>query len=75
MIPAQLRGATGEISIPDTARDGDYDLICIGSPTWWMKTSVPIRSYLKSDGPDPRRHTVCRVRGVPPILGDQPAGS
>jgi hypothetical protein len=49
MIPAQLRGATGEISIPDTARDGDYDLICIGSPTWWMKTSVPIRSYLKSD--------------------------
>jgi menaquinone-dependent protoporphyrinogen IX oxidase len=49
MIPAQLRGATGEIRIPDAARAGDYDLICIGSPTWWMKTSVPIRSYLKSD--------------------------
>ena len=49
MIPAQLRGATGEIRIPDNARDGDYDLVCIGSPTWWMKTSVPIRSYLKSD--------------------------
>jgi menaquinone-dependent protoporphyrinogen IX oxidase len=49
MIPAQLRGATGEISIPNAARTGDYDLICIGSPTWWMKTSVPIRSYLKSD--------------------------
>ena len=49
MIPAQLRGATGEIRIPDAAREGDYDLVCIGSPTWWMKTSVPIRSYLKSD--------------------------
>jgi len=49
MIPAQLRGATGEIGIPDRAREGDYDLVCIGSPTWWMKTSVPIRSYLKSD--------------------------
>jgi len=49
MIPAQLRGATGEIRIPDAAREGDYDLVCIGSPTWWLKTSVPIRSYLKSD--------------------------
>jgi menaquinone-dependent protoporphyrinogen IX oxidase len=49
MIPAQLRGATGEIEVPSIAREGDYDLVCIGSPTWWMKTSVPIRSYLKSD--------------------------
>jgi menaquinone-dependent protoporphyrinogen IX oxidase len=49
MIPAQLRGATGEIRIPDNARHGDYDLVCIGSPTWWLKTSVPIRSYLRSD--------------------------
>ncbi|MGO9495510.1 MAG: flavodoxin family protein [Solirubrobacteraceae bacterium] len=49
MIPAQLRGATGEIRIPDNAREGNYDLVCIGSPTWWLKTSVPIRSYLKSD--------------------------
>jgi menaquinone-dependent protoporphyrinogen IX oxidase len=49
MLPAQLRGATGEIRIPDEAREGDYDLICIGSPTWWLKTSVPIRSFLKSD--------------------------
>lgn len=49
MLPAQLRGATGEIRVPDEARDGDYDLICVGSPTWWLKTSVPIRSFLKSD--------------------------
>src|SRR3954464_1403451 len=49
MLPAQLRGATGEIRIPEEARDAEYDLICIGSPTWWLKTSVPVRSFLKSD--------------------------
>jgi hypothetical protein len=49
MIPAQMRAATGEIRIPDEAKDGVYDLVVIGSPTWWLRTSVPIRSYMKSD--------------------------
>ena len=49
LMPAQVRGATGGIRIPDEAQDGDYDLVVIGSPTWWLKTSVPIRSWLKSD--------------------------
>jgi menaquinone-dependent protoporphyrinogen IX oxidase len=49
MIPAQMRAATGEIGIPDAASAGDYDLVVIGSPTWWLRTSVPIRSYMKSD--------------------------
>src|SRR4051812_17540372 len=49
MLPAQLRSATGEIRIPDAVSDGEYDLVCIGSPTWWLKTSVPIRSFLKCD--------------------------
>lgn len=49
MIPAELRRATGEISIPEKARSGEYDLVVIGSPTWWLSTSVPIRSYLESD--------------------------
>jgi hypothetical protein len=49
MLPAQLRRATGEIRIPDEASGGDYDLVCIGSPTWWLTTCMPIRSYLKSD--------------------------
>src|SRR3954454_20704937 len=49
MLPAQLRGATGEIRIPAEVRDGEYDLICVGSPTWWLNTSVPVRSFLKSD--------------------------
>src|SRR4051812_31158193 len=49
MLPAQLRGATGEIRIPAEVRDGEYDLICVGSPTWWLNTSVPVRSFLLSD--------------------------
>jgi hypothetical protein len=49
MLPAQLRRATGEIRIPPAAEGGDYDLVCIGSPTWWLTTCMPIRSYLKSD--------------------------
>jgi len=67
MIPAELRRATGEISIPDNAKSGDYDLVCIGSPTWWLSTSVPIRSYLESDvagpilsGTDYATFVVCR---------------
>lgn len=49
VLGAQRRGETGEIRIPDAARDGDYDLICIGSPTWWQTASMPMRSFLKSD--------------------------
>ncbi len=48
VLPAQRRGATGEIRTPDTVRAGDYDLICIGSPTWWQTVSMPMRSFLKS---------------------------
>lgn len=49
VLPAQLRRATAQIRIPDAARDGDYDLICIGSPTWWRATNMPMRSFLKSN--------------------------
>lgn len=48
VLPAQLRHATGEIVIPDAVRAGDYDLVCIGSPTWWRTTSMPMRSFLRS---------------------------
>lgn len=49
MIPAEIFRKTGEISIPEEARGGDYDLVCIGSPTWWLSTDLPMRSYLESD--------------------------
>jgi hypothetical protein len=48
MLPAQLRRAKGEIGIPEAAATGDYDLVVVGSPTWWLTTSIPIRSYLES---------------------------
>jgi multimeric flavodoxin WrbA len=70
MAPAQMRGATGEIRIPDEVREGDYDLICVGSPTWFFRPSVPIRSFLKSGAAgrllDGKRFTafvVCRRYG------------
>ncbi len=48
MLPAQIRQATGEIDIPPEAQDGDYDLVVIGSPTWWFRLSLPMRTYMKS---------------------------
>jgi flavodoxin len=45
----QLRRKTGQIRIPEEAKQGDYDLICLGSPTWFFTTAMPLRSYLKSD--------------------------
>ena len=48
ILPAQMRHKTGEIRIPAEAQAGDYDLVLIASPTWWIRTSIPIRSYLES---------------------------
>jgi hypothetical protein len=45
----QLRRKAGQIEIPDAARAGGYDLVCFGSPTWFFRTCMPLRSYLKSD--------------------------
>jgi len=48
VLPAQTRRATGQIRVPEAAREGDYDLVCFGSPTWFFTTNMPLRSYLKS---------------------------
>jgi hypothetical protein len=48
MLVPQLRRATGRFRVPEEARRGDYDLVCIGSPTWWLTTCMPVRSFLKS---------------------------
>src|SRR6476646_7479598 len=45
----QLRRKTGQIHVPDEAKAGDYDLVCLGSPTWFFTTNMPLRSYLKSE--------------------------
>ena len=52
MLPAQLRRATGEIQIPEAATSGDYDLVVVGSPTWWLTMSMPMRSFLESPEAD-----------------------
>lgn len=49
MIPPVLRRVTGTIRIPDIVTEKEYDLVCIGSPTWWLSMSVPIRSFLESE--------------------------
>ena len=49
LLLPQLRRKTGEIRIPDEAKQGDYDLVVLGSPTWFFTTNMPLRSYLKSD--------------------------
>ena len=53
MLPAQTLKSTGAIRTPDEVRRSDYDLICIGSPTWWRDVSMPLRSFLKSDEAPP----------------------
>ena len=47
LIPQRMR-KTGEIRIPPEAQKGDYDLVVLGSPTWWLTTNMPVRSYLHS---------------------------
>lgn len=49
MIPAELRHRPAQIGIPGVVTEREYDLVCIGSPTWWLSTDVPIRSFLESD--------------------------
>jgi menaquinone-dependent protoporphyrinogen IX oxidase len=49
MIPAELRRRPAKIAIPDVVTEREYDLVCIGSPTWWLSTDVPVRSFLESD--------------------------
>ena len=48
MLPAQRRRKTGDVGIPPEARQGDYDLVVFASPTWWLTTCMPVRSYLHS---------------------------
>ncbi|HUK94228.1 MAG TPA: hypothetical protein VLU96_04150 [Gaiellaceae bacterium] len=48
MLIPQRRRKTGEVGIPPEAQSGDYDLVVFGSPTWWLTTNMPVRSYLES---------------------------
>jgi hypothetical protein len=60
MIPAELRRRPAKIGIPAAVTERDYDLVCTGSPTWWLSTDVPVRSFQESD-------TASRVLGGKPF--------
>jgi hypothetical protein len=49
MIPPEMLRKTGDIRIPDVVTEREYDFVCIASPTWWLSTNVPIRSFLESE--------------------------
>jgi flavodoxin len=49
MLIPQLRRATGRVRFPEEALSETYDLVCIGSPTWWLTTCMPIRSFMHSE--------------------------
>jgi hypothetical protein len=50
MVPAESpRRRPAKIVIPGVVTERDYDLVCIGSPMWWLSTDVPVRSFLQSD--------------------------
>ena len=49
MLSPQLGHATGQIRVPDTVSEGNYDFVCIASPTWWLNPCMPIRSFMESD--------------------------
>ena len=46
----QLLGKTGEVRVRKDVLAGDFDLICLGSPTWWLNPAMPIVSFLKTPG-------------------------
>ena len=48
MSPPELLRSTGKIRVPAVVTEREYDLVCIASPTWWLSTNVPIRSFLES---------------------------
>jgi len=63
----QLRRKTGQVEIPPEAGAGGYDLVCVGSATWFFRTNMPVRSYLSSaeartalDGTPFAAYVVCR---------------
>ncbi len=67
VLPGQTLRTTGQIAIPEAATRNDYDLICVGSATWFFTTNMPLRSYLVSeaakqvfDGKPFAAYVVCR---------------
>ncbi len=76
LVP-QVLGKSGEIRIPEEILQGDYDLICLGSPTWWLNPAMPVVSFLNSSSAQRivGGKTDRRVRCLPQVLVEQHAAS
>jgi hypothetical protein len=48
LVWPQLLGTTGQIRFDEQVAAHDYQLVCIGSPTWWFYPALPVRSFLRS---------------------------
>lgn len=50
-IPPQLLNRRCSITVPPeiAAASVSYDLICVGSPTWWLLPALPISSFLQGE--------------------------
>ena len=77
VLPGQTLRKTGQIAIPEAATRNDYDLICVGSATWFFTTNMPLRSYLVSEAAKQvfDGKPFARLRGLPALLEHQPEGS
>ena len=74
-LPAQVLGKTCAVHVPEEVVAADYDLICLGSPTWWLNPAMPVVSFLKSSR---SRQSTCRqtirgLHGVPQTVVEQHA--
>lgn len=47
-IPPQVLGRPCGVTVPPEVAAGDVacDLVCVGSPTWWLLPALPIASFL-----------------------------
>src|SRR5438874_13112943 len=50
VLPAQVRRSTGQIRVPDVAREGDYDRVCLVSPAWHFISNMQRRSLFEFVG-------------------------
>lgn len=49
MIWPQVMQRSGRIKMDSSQLASIYDLVCIGSPTWWLHPAMPITTFLRCD--------------------------
>lgn len=45
----QVAGRVGKVKVPaEVLESEEYDLVCVGSPTWFLNPALPVSSFLKT---------------------------